>query len=154
MIKELAKDDIKQALELVNRVFTEFVAVDFSEEGNKTYSEYLKIKFEDVSGDIQSGHKKAWAYYEDNTIIGVIVTREVSHITLMFVDKQHHNRGIARQLFNTVLEHVQRNKDIKQMTVNSSPYAVEVYERFGFIKTSEPQENNGIICIPMTKELA
>jgi hypothetical protein len=39
---------------------------------------------------------------------------------------------------------------VTQVTVNSSPYAVPIYERLGFIKTAEQQEHeNGIIYVPM-----
>ena len=67
----------------------------------------------------------------------------------MFVDKEHHRKGIAKQLFHTVLEKLKENKSVTQMTVNSSPYAVKAYERLGFIKTGEQQEKDGIIFIPM-----
>ena len=38
MITELGTSEIKQALDLVNRVFSEFVAIDYSEQGNKTFN--------------------------------------------------------------------------------------------------------------------
>ena len=149
MIIELGKDDIRQALDLVNRVFSEFVAVDYSEQGNKTFNDYLKLKHEEVANDVQTGHKRIWGYYLNGEIAGVIATRDISHIALMFVDKQHHRKGIARSLYNTVLSELSRNADVMKITVNSSPYAVPVYERLGFIKTNEQQEKDGIIYVPM-----
>ena len=150
MIRKLDKNEIKQALELVNRVFAEFVAVDYSERGNKAFNDYLKIKLEEVTNDVQSGQKKIWGYFQDEEIIGVIATRDKSHIALMFVDKQHHRKGVAKQLFNTVLAEICKNADVNHITVNSSPYAVPVYERLGFVKTDEIQEHeNGIIYVPM-----
>jgi hypothetical protein len=153
MIKELGKNDIKQALDLVNRVFSEFVAVDYSEQGNKSFNDYLKIKYEEVTNDVQAGHKKVWGYFQNDEIIGVIATKDVSHIALMFVDKQHHQKGIAKQLYNKVLSETTDYTDVTKVTVNSSPYAVPVYERLGFIKTHEQQEKEGIIYIPMTHTL-
>jgi len=149
MINELGKNDIRQALDLVNRVFTEFVAVDYSEQGSKTFSDYLKVKYEEVVNDMQTGHKRIWGYYHGGEIVGVIATRDKSHIALMFVDKQHHRKGIARSLYNTVLSELSKNSDVTKITVNSSPYAVEAYERLGFIKTDEQQEKDGIIYVPM-----
>jgi len=68
----------------------------------------------------------------------------------MFVDKKHHRKGIARQLYDTVLSEINKNADVAQVTVNSSPYAVNVYERLGFAKTDEQQEHeNGIVYVPM-----
>ena len=152
MIKEISKSDLKQALDLVNEVFSEFVAVEYSERGIATFQEYLKTKYEEVSADLESGHKKAWGYHQNGEIIGVIATRNVSHIALMFVDKRYHRKGIARRLFDTVLADLKGNADVTQITVNSSPYALKAYEKLGFIKTAEQQEHeNGIIYIPMAR---
>ena len=151
MIKEVGKNELKQALDLVSQVFNEFVAVDYSEQGIKSYEDYLKIKYDEVLSDIKSGHKKLWGYYQDDEIIGVIATRDVSHIALMFVKKEYHRKGIARQLFDYALAEIINNKKVTQITVNSSPYAVSAYERLGFIKTDEKQEKDGIIYIPMAR---
>lgn len=151
MIKEVGSKDLRQALDLVNDVFTEFVAVDYSEQGKNTFVSYLENKYEEVASDLFSGHKKMWAYYKDGKILGVISTRDNSHISLMFVDKEYHKKGIARQLFNVVLECLKKDKEVTQITVNSSPYAVKVYERLGFVRTGEKQEKDGIIFIPMIR---
>jgi len=153
MIKEIGKNDLKQALDLVNKVFSEFVAVDYSEQGKETFQNYLKTKYDEVSADIQTGHKKLWGYYENGEIVGVIASRDKSHIALMFVDKQHHKKGIARKLFDTMLAETENDTNVTQITVNSSPYAVEIYEHLGFKKTDEQQEKDGIIYIPMVCRL-
>ena len=67
----------------------------------------------------------------------------------MFVDKDYHRQGIARQLFDTVISELTINPDNKEITVNSSPYAVVVYKHLGFIKTAEQQEKNGMLFVPM-----
>jgi len=153
MIKEVDKNGLKQALALVNNVFSEFVAVDYTEQGKKSFADYLKTKYDEMSSDIETEHKKLWGYYQDDEIIGVIATRDISHIALMFVDKHHHRKGIARKLLDNVLAEINGNVDITEMTVNSSPYAVKFYERLGFVKTDEQQEKNGIIYIPMARRL-
>ena len=153
MIKEVDKNGLKQALDLVNNVFSEFVAVDYTEQGKKSFADYLKIKYDEMSSDIKTGYKKLWGYYQNDEIIGVIATRDISHIALMFVDKRHHRKGIARKLLDNVLAGINGSADITKMTVNSSPYAVKVYERLGFVKTDEQQEKDGIIYIPMAKRL-
>jgi predicted GNAT family N-acyltransferase len=92
-------------------------------------------------------------FYQGDEIIGVIATRDITHIALMFVDKRYHRKGIARQLFSNVLAEITDNAGLTQMTVNSSPYAVTAYERLGFVKTAEQQEKDGIIYIPMARPL-
>ena len=153
MIKEINSNDLKQALDLVNKVFSEFVAVDYSEQGKNTFKNYLDKKYEEAFSDLETGNKKMWGYFHDDKIIGVIATRDVSHIALMFVDKQYHRKGIAKKLFNIVLEKLSGKQGVTQITVNSSPYAVTVYECLGFEKIGEQQEKDGIIYIPMKRTL-
>ena len=153
MVKEVPDKDIARAIALVNDVFSEFVASGYSEQGRNTFESYLKDKLQEVSADLKSGQKKMWAYYQGDEILGVIATRNTSHISLMFVDKQHHKKGIARQMFCTVLEEIKQNKNATQVTVNSSPYAVQAYEHLGFLKTDDEQEKDGIIFIPMMQAI-
>ena len=153
MIKEVTDRDLARAIDLVNVVFSEFVAVDYAEEGRNTFEAYLKEKLQKVSADLQSGHKKMWAYYREDEILGVIATQNVSHISLMFVAKEQHRKGIAKELFQTVLAELKEHPGVTQITVNSSPYAITVYERLGFVKTAEQQERNGILFIPMATSI-
>ena len=141
MIKEVENKDLAQAIDLVNDVFSEFVAVDYSEQGRKS----LENKLKEISDNLKSKDKKMWAYYHDDKIIGVIAVENTSHISLMFVDKWHHKKGIARQLFQVVLKELKEVENVKQVTVNSSPYAVEIYKRLGFVQTGKQQEKEGII---------
>ncbi len=153
MIKIVNDHDLPRALELVNTVFSEFVAVDYSQQGKATFENYLKTKQEEISTGIKTGQKKMWAYFDGDDIIGVIATRNISHISLMFVDKRHHRKGIARELFSVVLDDIKNSGSVSRLTVNSSPYAVNVYEHLGFVRTGEQQENDGIIYIPMAREI-
>ena len=149
MIKKLPNKDIERAIALVNKVFSEFVAIDYSEEGRNTFALYLKTKLQEISDDVKNGHKKMWAYYQEDEIVGVIAMQNIFHISLLFVDKEQQRKGIARQLFLTALNEVKQSENPTKITVNSSPYAVEAYEHLGFIKTNDAQETNGIIYIPM-----
>ena len=151
LIKEVDQSDLKQAIELVNAVFSEFVAIDYSERGKRTFEDYLKNKYDELSNDMDLKKKKIWACWQSGEIFGVLAVRDTSHIALMFVDKQHHRRGIAKCMFNHMLDDMAQNSEITQITVNSSPYAVKVYERLGFIKTDEQQEKDGIIFTPMMR---
>lgn len=153
MIREVSENDLKDAIDLVNRVFSEFVAVDYSEQGKRTFENYLRNKVDEISLDLKSGHKKMWVYYENNTIVGVISTRDTTHISLLFVDKNHHRRGIAREMLNVVLDDLKKREDVPCITVNSSPYAVDAYERLGFCEKGEQQEKDGIIFVPMIRDL-
>jgi len=151
MIKLIEQKDLKAAVELVNSVFNEFVAGDYSQEGQKTFYDYLEHKDEELARDLEIGHKKMWGYYDGNEIVGVISVRDLYHISLLFVSKEFQQRGIATELFNTVVEFLKeiQNDSRLEITVNSSPYAVEIYKKLGFNETDTEQESNGIRFMPM-----
>lgn len=65
------------------------------------------------------------------------------------MDGKYHRRGIGRKLFEKVLE--ENNKDY--FTVNSSPYAKEVYEHLGFECNDNIQCVNGLKFYPMTMKI-
>ena len=151
MIREVAEQDRKRAIDLVNDMSSEFVAVGYSEQGRNTFESYLKTKLQEVTADVNAGHKKMWAYYQGDEILGVIAVQNASHISLLFVAKSHHKKGIAKRLLHFALEEITKDAAITQITVNSSPYAVEAYGHLGFVKTTEQQEKDGIRFIPMMR---
>jgi len=154
MIREIkSHEDLKRAFELVGEVFSEFVAVDYSEQGKNTFESYLKKMLQDTPGYLEVGDKKVWGYYQDDEIIGVFAIRDISHISIMFVDKEYHRKGIAKKMFTVFLDELKKNKEVKQITVNSSPYAVKVYEHLGFVKMGEQCEKDGIVFTPMMRLL-
>lgn len=144
MIAETTPECLDEAISLVNRVFEEFVAVDYSEVGRKTFA-----YSDDMAKALACGEKKLWGFFDGEKIIGVIGIRNGSHIALLFVDKAFQHQGIAKKLFMTAVDYAKNNSAAEKITVNSSPYAVPVYEKLGFSKTSESLEKDGIIFTPM-----
>lgn len=140
VIKKINKNKIKHALELVLKVFMEYEAPDYSDEGIESFKKTAIYNEEYISNIIIYGA------YENDKIVGMIATRNKgNHIALFFVDGQYHRRGIGRMLFENVLS--QSTAD--EITVNSSPYAKEVYHHLGFEDTAPEQNTGGIRYIPM-----
>lgn len=150
-VKELNIQDLTQALILVWDVFLEFEAPDYCDEGVQEFKEF--IKYDSIKDKMLQSQFNMWACYDDNKIIGVLATRPPCHISLLFVDKQYHRKGIARALFNEMLKYYKTNSGYSEITVNSSPYAAEVYHRLGFKDTNVEQTDNGICFIPMKRRL-
>jgi len=148
MIKEVPDKDATRAIDLVRRVFSEFVAMEYPQQGRDTFEAYLQNILKDASEGRKHEGKKMWAYYQGDEILGVIEIMETSHIALLFVDKAFHGKGIARQLFQTALEAIKQNRGVTHITVNSSNYAAKVYEQLGFVQTGDQQEKDGIVFIP------
>lgn len=142
-IKKILKEEMEIALELVWKVFLKYEAPDYTEEGIKEFKKTIDdtdwIEARDFYG----------AYDENDNVLGVIATKDITHIALFFVDGKYHKQGIGRKLYDKIKS--LNNKGF--FTVNSSPYAHEVYKHLGFIDTNTEQCVNGLRFYPMKTEL-
>jgi len=150
-IIRLEKNYIRRALDLVWTVFQEFEAPEYSKEGIKEFRKF--ILYDSIIEKFEKGELNFWGCIDNDILLGVIVTKDVNHICLLFVRKEYHKQGIARNLFQEVKKICNNYSDIKEITVNSSPYAVEVYHRLGFVDTDKEQTVNGIRFTPMLYSL-
>jgi predicted GNAT family N-acyltransferase len=64
---------------------------------------------------------------------------------LFFVDSTYHRRGIGRRLFALA----KNDNTSGKITVNASPYALEVYCHLGFTAADKEQLTDGIRYTPM-----
>ena len=138
-IRKILKEEMKEALDLVWRVFLEYKTSDCTEEGIKEFKKTINDKSWINARDFYG------AYDENNKILGVIATKGTNHISLFFVDGKYQKKGIGKSLYNKV-------KSVNKsgfFTVNSSPYAHEVYKHLGFKDTNVMQCVNGIKFYPM-----
>ena len=142
IIKKVLKKGMKEALDLVWKVFLEYEAPDYTEEGIK--------EFKRTIDDMNWVNKRAfYGAYEEDRLLGVIATKDKYHIALFFVDGKYHKKGIGRKLY----EKVKELNDNNFFTVNSSPYAHEVYKHLGFVDTDKEQCINGLRFYPMKADL-
>ncbi len=138
-IRKLESFETESALDLVNKVFMEFEAPDYSEEGVEEFNKSMRDE-EYLSKLCMYGA------YANEKLIGVIATRsEGTHIALFFVDSDFQGKGVGRSLFQTVVADCNSNR----ITVNSSPYAVPIYKKLGFTETDTEQAVNGLRFTPM-----
>ncbi|MGD9570049.1 MAG: GNAT family N-acetyltransferase [Sedimentibacter sp.] len=78
--------------------------------------------------------------------MGVIATRDNhKHICCFFVSAQYQRKGIGKKLW----EYVKDNSNHSIITVNSSPFAIPVYNKLGFENISSELLTDGIRYIPM-----
>lgn len=141
LIKIVNESNHVEVKNLVKKVFLEYEARDYSPLGVKTFMDSALN-----NSEYMNSLKIYGAYLDSNELVGVIATRMGgTHIALFFVDGRFHQQGIGRALFNKVKEACPK----REITVNSSPYAVKVYEHLGFKKISEEEEENGILFTRM-----
>ena len=136
-IIKLEKGHLDEALRLVWDTFLRFEAHDYSEEGVKTFYDFISDKNAVGSLDF-------FGAFENGSLLGVIAVRNMCHITLFFVSAENQRKGIGRRLW----EHV-RDMGGERFTVNSSPYAVPVYLKLGFAPLGGEKTTDGMRYTPM-----
>ena len=151
-IRRLSLSDMGAALELVWQVFAEFDAPDFTDEGIEEFKASIAPAY--FLPRVKRGEYRLWGAYDNDFLAGVIATRAPMHISLLFVDRQYHRRGLARALLQAALEDAATRTAPRAITVNSSPYAVEIYRHMGFVPTEMEQTRNGLRFTPMQCILA
>lgn len=111
-----------------------------------------------ISTDSVTGYltDPRFAYFkaeQDGTLAGVVALRDASHLYHLFVDASFQRQGLSRQLWDHARAAV-GDANPGNFTVNSTPYAQPVYERFGFVATGPRVETKGIAFVPMRLNIA
>ena len=141
-IRQLNQFENDEDVRMIWEKFLQFDAPDYSDEGVQSFKDFIEnqaiLKTLEFFGA-----------YEKNELKGVIATNENrKHICCFFVKAGYHRQGSGRKLWEYVLNHSEQNV----FTVNSSPYAVPVYHKLGFIDTDEERLADGIRYTPMEFE--
>ena len=155
--REMRQGEENAVWDVVNRTFNEFIAPAYSPEGVESF--YKFVNLDSISQLFNEGYPFFTAIVAlfKRQIIGVISFRVIDnccHITLLFVEKQYHRKGTAKGLLNHALDVCRcHNPDLSEITVNSSPYAVAIYEKLGFYQAAPEQVRDGIRFTPMVLKI-
>ena len=138
-IKQLINNEKDEGLLFAKKVYIESKDESYSEKGIETFCNFVDNK------EITKSFK-VYGAFEDNVLKGVIATdKRKRHINLFFVDKSSQAKGIGKKLMSIIID----DNENSFITVNSSRYAVPIYEKIGFIKTEEEKEQDGLKFTPM-----
>ena len=138
-IKQLLNNEKDKAFLFAKKVYIECKDESYSEQGIGTFCKFVDNK------EITKSFK-VYGAFEDNVLKGLIATdRRKRHINLFFVDKVSQGKGIGKKLMSIIIN----DNENSFITVNSSRYAVPIYQNLGFIKTEEEKEQDGLKFTPM-----
>lgn len=138
-IRQLLNNKKDEALLFAKKVYIESKDESYSEQGIETFCNFVNNK------EITKSFK-VYGAFEDNVLKGVIATdKRKRHINLFFVDKSSQAKGIGKKLMSIIID----DNENSFITVNSSRYAVPIYQNLGFIKTEEEKEQDGLKFTPM-----
>lgn len=149
-IRRINENEVDEALKLALDVFMEFEAPDYKPEGVETFKHDI-VQNKEFIEKCKKGICPIYGAFENEKIIGIIGMRSSkTHINLVFTKKEYHRQGVATALFRFLLNDIlKENPDLKEITLNSSPYGKEFYLHIGFIPLSEEMEQDGIRYTPM-----
>lgn len=67
---------------------------------------------------------------------------------MVFVDKAYHSQGVATAIMEKMVVSL-KLQGFEKITINSSPYGLPFYHKFGFIDIYSEQKKDGFIFTPM-----
>ena len=146
-IRSAYREDWEEAMSLAWRTFLQFEADDYSPEGVKNFENFITDTT--LYRMFVMGAYQMFVALDGEKIIGMITLRDMTHISLLFVDEKYHRQGIGRALMQYLENYLLTELQASRVTVDSSPYGVDFYHRLGFRDLHPAQKRDGIIYTPM-----
>ncbi len=146
-IREIRENEWEEAMQLAWDTFMMYEAPDYDMQGVQSFREFVKDPV--LKKMFLRGAYPVWAAVENGIIVGIVSVRNRNHISLLFVDADHHHRGIATALLKTLFSYAKEEMDLSEITVNAAPYAVGFYHKIGFIDLEKEKTTDGIRYTPM-----
>ena len=149
-IRPVKNHEWDEAMRLAWDTFLIFEAPDYSLRGVYNFKNFIRDPL--LKKMHTYGEYIAIGAFMDERIVGILGVRNVNHVSLLFVDRDHHHQGIATSLMESFFKDA-RKEGITHVTVNASPYAIGFYHKIGFMDVSKEVEKDGIRFTPMRMEL-
>lgn len=150
IIRRITALEIDQAMALALEVFMQFEAPDYGPEGVASFKRDI-VENPVYLDNVKAGNCPIYGAFDKGTLVAIIGMRSNrTHINLVFTKKEYHRQGVARAVFQYLLEDIKKEfPQTKELTLNSSPYGLPFYLRMGFVPTGKEQTINGIRFTPM-----
>lgn len=146
-IRPAKSDEWEEAMGLAWKTFLEFEADDYAPEGIRSFEDFITDS--GLKRMFLAGGYQMLTAYDHGRMVGMITLRNENHISLLFVDKSYHRRGIGKALIRRMAEYVRDRAGRERLTVNASPYGAAFYHRIGFRDLGPEKRQDGIIFTPM-----
>lgn len=149
-IRKVKSDEVNDALNLALEVFMQFEAPDYGPLGVESFKKDI-VENKEFIEKAKQGICPIYGAFDGDKIVSLMGMRSnKTHINLVFTKKEYHRKGIARAIFNYLVDDLLKdNPDLSYITLNSSPYGLPFYLHIGFIALGPEQEMNGIRFTPM-----
>lgn len=145
--RPIYREEFQTALNLAWRTFLQFEAADYEEEGMRSFYQFINDPV--LPRAFALGEYRVWGAFISRQMVGMISTRSKNYISLLFVDREYHHRGIGRGLVRQVFRYCHSEWGVTEVSVHASPYAVGFYHKIGFMDTDVELKQDGIRYTPM-----
>lgn len=148
-IRLALKDDIAPALDLAWRMFLKFDSSDYGME----HTERMRMAIEDRLKDLSIYNQRLMVVaLVDGKVVGMLETYGTNRISLLFVDSEHQRKGIATAMMSKIASELKK-RGYDKIVLNSSPYGLSFYKRFGFTVIEEEKNPDTPWKTPMSYTL-
>ncbi len=147
IIRPANTSEWESVMELVWKTFLKFEAEDYSVIGVRSFQDFITDQV--LHKLFLKGEYQVFVAVYKRKIVGVISLRSCTHISLLFVDEEYHKKGIGTKLIHYLEHYMKTEMGEYKVTVNSSPYAVGFYHKYGFLDMDLEKESDGIRYTPM-----
>lgn len=153
-IKMGCADDWQDAMGLSWKTFLEFEGKVYPPSGIRNFNDFItdeKLYQMFLKGEYQmfcafDTMEKINGRYR---LIGLVTLRNISHISLLFVDKKYHRQGIGMGLIDFIRNYLLSEVGCERVTVNAAPYGIPFYHYVGFKDLGPERMSDGILYTPM-----
>jgi ribosomal protein S18 acetylase RimI-like enzyme len=146
-IRPIEDDDVPAVARLLKVLSREFIVHESTPEGAATF---LRENDADAIRRYIGSGQVYHVAESDGQIAGFISIRDRSHLFHLFVGVNWQGKGVARALWTVARQAAISAGGSGSFTVNSSNFAVPLYEAMGFVRTAPMQCVKGLYFNPMS----
>jgi len=147
-IRLLDGEDLQQGLALVWEVFSHDLAPECTDTGIEEF--WHAIDFEYLLHRMGDGTLRFWGAFDGERPVGLIALRELTHITLLFIESEYQFQGAGTALLKkALLDCKDLDPAIDRVTVEALGQSRGFFETLGFRVTGDDNMEDGILKTPM-----
>ncbi len=137
------------AMQMIWRTFLKYDGIDYTDEGIKNFFDF--ITDDDLHAAFLKGEYQMMVALKDGEVIGAGSLRNRNHLSLLFVDGDHHHRGVGSAILIRLCDYLKCEAGERCMSLKAAPYAVDFYKKLGFHTVRPEEEHSGIRVTSMVK---
>lgn len=99
--------------------------------------------------DFLQGEYPLFCAYQGKKVVGMLVLKNMAHISLFFVKKEFQGKGIGRELLAACIAYCKEH-GVSDLTVNAAPTGMSFYLANGFEALAGERFEGGLRFTPMT----